>query len=54
MARLYFTQSPARSASRAFYAALLAAARQGDAAAAERITRSVMQESIDLWLRAGR
>lgn len=54
MARLYFTQAVARSASRAFYAALLAAARQGDAAAAERITRSVMQESIDLWHRASR
>jgi GntR family negative regulator for fad regulon and positive regulator of fabA len=54
MARLYFAQAKARSASRAFYAALLAAARQGDAAAAERITRSVMQESIELWHRARR
>ncbi|MEJ2735491.1 MAG: fatty acid metabolism transcriptional regulator FadR [Anaerolineae bacterium] len=52
MARLYFAQAAARRASRAFYAALLAAARQGDAAAAERITRSVMKESMDLWHRA--
>ena len=54
MACLYFAQAAARSASRAFYAALLAAARQEDAMAAERITRSVMQESIDLWHRARR
>jgi GntR family negative regulator for fad regulon and positive regulator of fabA len=52
MARLYFAQAAARRASRAFYAALLAAARQGDAAAAERLTRSVMKESMDLWHRA--
>jgi GntR family negative regulator for fad regulon and positive regulator of fabA len=52
MARLYFAQATARRASREFYAALLAAARQGDTAAAERITRSVMKESIDLWHRA--
>jgi DNA-binding FadR family transcriptional regulator len=54
MACLYFAQVEARSASRAFYAALLAAAREGDAAAAERITRSVMQDSIELWHRASR
>jgi GntR family negative regulator for fad regulon and positive regulator of fabA len=54
MARLYFAQAEARSASRAFYTALLAAARKGDAAAAERITRSVMQDSIELWHLASR
>jgi len=52
MARLYFAQAEARGASRAFYTALLAAARRGDAVAAERITRSVMQDSIELWHRA--
>ncbi len=52
MAQLYFAQSEARASSRAFYCALLAAARQRDAADAERITRAVMLESIDLWYRA--
>jgi GntR family negative regulator for fad regulon and positive regulator of fabA len=49
MACLYFARPEARSSSQAFYAALLAAARRADAAAAERIARSVMQESIALW-----
>jgi len=53
MARLYFARPEARSSSRAFYAALLAAARQADAAAAERIALTVMQESIALWHQAG-
>lgn len=52
MACLYFTQPEARSSSRAFYVALLAAARKGDAAEAERITRSVMRESVGLWRQA--
>jgi GntR family negative regulator for fad regulon and positive regulator of fabA len=49
MARLYFAQPEARASSLAFYDGLLAAARRDDAAEAERITRSVMQESITLW-----
>lgn len=52
MARLYFAQEQARASSRDFYAALWAAARRNDAAEAERITRSVMQESITLWRQA--
>lgn len=52
MARLYFAQPGARLSSRAFYAELLDAARRGDAAEAERITRAVMQESIALWHQA--
>ena len=49
MACLYFTQPQARSASWAWYAELLAAARPGVAGAAEHVTRRAMQESIDLW-----
>ncbi len=49
MACLYFAHPQARASSRAFYAAVLEAARRGDAEAAEQITRSVMQESIRLW-----
>ncbi len=49
MACLYFAYPQARASSRAFYAAVLEAARRGDAEAAEQITRSVMQESIRLW-----
>jgi GntR family transcriptional regulator, negative regulator for fad regulon and positive regulator of fabA len=52
MACLYFAQPEARSSSRAFYAALLAAAQHAEAAEAERIARSVMQESITLWHQA--
>ncbi len=52
MARLYFAQPEARASSQAFYAALLAAIQQEDAAEAERITRAVMQESIALWRQA--
>jgi GntR family negative regulator for fad regulon and positive regulator of fabA len=52
MACLYFARPEARSSSRAFYAALLAAARHADAAKAERIARTVMQESIALWHQA--
>jgi GntR family negative regulator for fad regulon and positive regulator of fabA len=49
MACLYFARPEARASSRAFYAALLDAARCADAAAAEQITRTVMEESIRLW-----
>jgi len=52
MAALYFAQPEARASSRAFYAALLDAARRGDARAARRITRQVMRESIALWKKA--
>lgn len=52
MAARYFAPPEARVASRAFYRALLEAARQGDAGAAERITREVMEESITFWQRA--
>lgn len=47
----YFELDAARDTSRAYYAALLDAARRGDAATAEAVTRAVMQESISLWLR---
>lgn len=53
MACLYFARIEARDSSRAFYAALVEAARSVNPAAAERITRLVMQESIDLWQQAG-
>lgn len=49
MACLYFAQPAARAASHSFYAALLAAARAGDAVEAERLSRDVMQQSITLW-----
>jgi GntR family negative regulator for fad regulon and positive regulator of fabA len=49
MACLYFSRPKARDSSRAFYAALLEAARQGDAAGAAEISRRVMVESIQIW-----
>jgi GntR family negative regulator for fad regulon and positive regulator of fabA len=49
MAAYYFAAPEARRASCAYYAALLESARQNDPAAAEQITRQVMQESIALW-----
>jgi GntR family negative regulator for fad regulon and positive regulator of fabA len=52
MACLYFARPEARASSRAFYAALLDAARREDAVGAERITRAVMEESITLWHQA--
>ncbi len=52
MASLYFARPNARASSRAYYAALLAAARRGDASKAEQITRKVMMESIALWQQA--
>ena len=51
MAARYFVAAEARAASRGFYRSLLAAAERGDAAAAERITREVMEESITFWQR---
>jgi GntR family negative regulator for fad regulon and positive regulator of fabA len=48
MACLYFSRDRARAASRGFYQNL-----RRDAVDAERITRSVMQESIVLWHEAG-
>lgn len=54
MACLYFRQARARTASRAFYAALLAAAQERDEVQAEAITRAVMEESITLWRRSSR
>ncbi|HEY89629.1 MAG TPA: fatty acid metabolism transcriptional regulator FadR [Thermoflexia bacterium] len=47
----YFTLAAARAASRDFYRALLEACEQRDASAAERITREVMANSIELWQR---
>lgn len=49
LATVYFKPRRAREVSRAFYAALLSAAQRGNAARAERITRQVMQQSIELW-----
>jgi GntR family negative regulator for fad regulon and positive regulator of fabA len=52
MACLYFANPEARAASRAFYAALLDAARRGDGDDAERVTRATMERSIHLWQQA--
>jgi GntR family transcriptional regulator, negative regulator for fad regulon and positive regulator of fabA len=49
MACRYFMSGEARAASTAFYAALLDAVEQGDADAAEQVTREVMRKSITLW-----
>ena len=49
MARLYFRSPEARDTSRRFYAALLKSAENGDAVAAEAITREVIARSIELW-----
>lgn len=54
LAQDYFALKIARESSRRFYTALLDAAQRGDALAAERITRDVMQESIALWNQADR
>lgn len=48
-AERYFARPEARAASRTFYQRLLAAARSGDAEAAEAISREVMAQSIRLW-----
>jgi GntR family negative regulator for fad regulon and positive regulator of fabA len=52
MARRYFAQPRARSASRAFYQDLLAAAMEVDPAAAQEVVRSAMEESRRIWLEA--
>jgi GntR family negative regulator for fad regulon and positive regulator of fabA len=49
MAPLYFNSTKSRAHSRAFYHDLLIAARENDPNAAEKITRRVMLESLDLW-----
>ncbi len=49
MARRYFAQPPARSASREWYADLWIAAKARDPGAAEQTTRKTMQESIRFW-----
>lgn len=51
-AERYFTRPEARAASRAFYRRLLAAARKGNAEAAEAVSREVMEQSIRLWQQA--
>jgi GntR family negative regulator for fad regulon and positive regulator of fabA len=52
MALRYFSRVEALASSRAFYATLLDAVGRRDANAAEQITRSVMEESIQLWSQA--
>lgn len=54
MARLYFSTSEARQLSSAFYKTLLDAARRGDPDDAERLTRKVMQESLQYWTQQAR
>lgn len=49
MALIYFALSEARSRSRAFYQDLRTAATTNDPEAAERNTRQMMIESLDLW-----
>ena len=49
MGQLYFAAPKARARSRKFYAELLEAARARSADQAEAITRTVMQDSINLW-----
>lgn len=54
VASFFFSYPEARAGSRSYYAALLAVARRGDAARAERLTRIAMRETIALWQKAGR
>lgn len=49
MAMIYFSAQPSRDHSRTFYHQLQRAAMDGEPDAAERITRRVMHETIDLW-----
>jgi GntR family negative regulator for fad regulon and positive regulator of fabA len=49
MARQYFDAPRTRQASRGFYGQLLAAARNGDPAAAEHAASRAMKESLELW-----
>jgi GntR family negative regulator for fad regulon and positive regulator of fabA len=53
MACLYFARPEARRSSRVFYETLQAAALKADGAEAERITREVMRQSIELWRQGG-
>ncbi len=52
LARVYFALPEARQASRRYYAALSAAAQQGNGTVAEQVTRDVMQDSMALWRKA--
>lgn len=52
IAQLYFALPAARETSQVYYAALATAVSHQDAAAAEELTRQVMQQSIALWQRA--
>ncbi len=54
MACLYFQASEARLSSRAFYFELEQAAHQNDPEKAEKITRTVMLDSLRLWKLAER
>jgi len=49
MGLLSFANPEARSSARAFYGALLTAARRGNADAAEAITRAAMRQSLAIW-----
>lgn len=49
LARLYFTSSAARNASRHFYATLAQAAADQDADLAEQVSKAAMLESIKSW-----
>jgi DNA-binding FadR family transcriptional regulator len=49
MALIYFTLREARARSRLFYRDLRNAALTKDANTAERVTRQMMIESLDLW-----
>ena len=51
LAERYFAAAPGRRASRAFYRALLEAARRGAPARAEEVTRRAMAASARLWAR---
>lgn len=50
---IYFSQTASRESSREFYRTLAEAGSAGDLDSVEQITRQVMQDSIDLWNRAG-
>ncbi|GBE21932.1 MAG TPA: fatty acid metabolism transcriptional regulator FadR [Actinobacteria bacterium] len=53
LASIYFALSEARDRSRRFYSDLETAARANDRDAAERVSREVMEDSIELWRSAG-
>lgn len=50
MGKAYFASKPARDLSRGFYADLLKLAHLPDPDAAEKLTRQVMQNSLNFWL----